>query len=711
MHNITNENSTILPSVDNEVAYSDLFYRSLFEYNPSIVLFMDIQGIIAKPNDEFSEVLGYSNGEIVLSSLERFLPSDEIPKYRELFNKVLYGETQKINTKLLHKTGKYLYFSIVGLPATFGGKIIGVFVIAIDITGFKETEYELDQVELKFRSVVEEAFIGVYIIGQDGQIVYGNPKFYQILGTEFREGLNIREFIHPEDHPIQKSILDNLIGGGDGVDHSFRIIRENGTLIDIEAHSKKVYFQNNRPRVVGTLQDITERKKSEDRIKYLAYYDSLTDLPNRMFFNTKLERELVNSKMLHQKLAVMILDLDRFKYINDTLGHRVGDKLLKQVSLRLKSVLEDNQDTLARLGGDGFIILSLNIPNTNGVMELAKRLIELLEKPFHVEEYELFITASLGISIFPIDGVDSETIIKHADSALHKAKDKGRNNFQIFTSSMNAEAYKIFTLESDLRKALQLNQFELYYQPKICAINHEILGAEALIRWNHPKFGVVTPDEFIPLAEETGIIHEIGKWVKETACFQNKEWQDSGLQAIPISINLSASRFLEKDLISNIVEILAKTELGPEYLEIEITETSLLENEKVVFSALDELNSIGIKVSLDDFGTGYSSLSYLKRFKGRIDTLKIDRTFINDLSLSDPDDSNFITKSIIEIAQHLKMNVVAEGVETLEQLEILRAYKCNTIQGYLFSKPVPAHELSLLLRKGKIETPPVFNAD
>ena len=270
---------------------------------------------------------------------------------------------------------------------------------------------------------------------------------------------------------------------------------------------------------------------------------------------------------------------------------------------------------------------------------------------------------------------------------------------------MDIEAYKIFTLESDLRKALELNQLELYYQPKICATTNQIIGAEALIRWNHPDWGIVSPDEFISLAEETGKIIKMGKWIKYTACTQNKAWQDAGLPAIPVSINLSAHRFLEKDLLNNIKEVLKNTKLDPKYLEIEILETSLLENEKVVFSILDELRKIGIRTTLDDFGTGYSSLSYLKGFKGRIDTLKIDRTFISDLSRTDLDNSNYITKTIIQLAQHLKMEVVAEGVETVEQLEILKEYKCNIIQGYLFSKPVPADEFATLLKKGKIEIP------
>ena len=704
MEKKTDEISKILPNNNMEIINSDLFYRSLFEFNPDMVFFLDTQGIIAKSNAGFSKALGYSIEEIALSTMERFLPSSEISKNREFFKKVLTGERVIANTVFLHKNGESLQIRYAGLPAIFDGKTIGVFVIAKDITEMKKTEIELNQTEKIFSSIVEQAFIGVYFIEQGGLIRYGNHQIYKILGTDFSKDLNFWDYVHPKDLQSQQFILDHLINGEDGVDHSFRIIKKDGTIIDVEAHSKKVYLENIGPIVIGTLQDITERKKAEDLNKYLAYHDPLTDLPNSRLYQERLKQELIISKSLEQKLAVMILDLDRFKYVNDTLGHPVGDKLLKSISTRLKQNIGD-RDVLARMGGDEFAVCLPNILHTKEVIEFAKTLIESLEEPFHIEKYELFITASVGISIFPNDGEDFETLIKHADSALYKAKDKGRNTYQIFTSSMDAEAYKIFTLESDLRKALELDQLELYYQPKVNATTNQIIGAEALIRWNHPEWGVVSPDEFIPLAEETGLITEINKYVKYTACSQNKSWQDAGLPAIPISINVSAHRFLEKDLIENIEKVLAHTNLSPEYLELEILESSLLENEKVVFSILDKIRKIGIRISLDDFGTGYSSLSYLKSYKGRIDTLKVDRSFINDLSQTEVGDSNFITKTIIQLAQQLKMEVVAEGVETVVQLEILKEYKCNTIQGYLFSKPVPADEFARLLQMVNIETP------
>ena len=336
-----------------------------------MAFFTDTSGIIAKTNGKSLEILEYTAEEIELNSIEQLFPSSERSTFREFFNRVLSGEKQYMNTIFLHKTGKPLQIRMEGIPALVNDKVVGIFVIATDMTKMMEIEVELNQTELKFKGIVEQAFVGVYIIEQDGQISYGNPKFYQIVGAKSSEVINIWEYIHQDDQLSQKSILNHLVNGEDGVDHSFRMIRKDRTLIDIEAHSKKTYLQGNRPTVIGTLQDVTERKKAEDLNKYLAYHDSLTDLPNRRLFQDKLEQTLEMSKILHQKLAVIILDLDRFKYINDTLGHPVGDKLLKQISERLIKSIRD-QDVLARLGGDEFAVLLPNIDNTIEAIDYSK---------------------------------------------------------------------------------------------------------------------------------------------------------------------------------------------------------------------------------------------------------------------------------------------------------------------------------------------------
>ncbi|WP_428909990.1 EAL domain-containing protein [Niallia sp. Krafla_26] len=696
-------NSTDDSSRTSTIVDSDLFYRSLFEYNPDMVVFLDMNGIIANTNEGFSEKLGYTRKEMELKPFEELLLPSEIAIYKELFKKAMTGERQYSYTTFLHKSGSNVDISLDLIPAITEDKVIGMFGIAKDITKMTQSVLELAESELKFSSIVEEALIGVYMVEEDGKVSYGNQKFHEILGEDdYTTKINFFDYTHPEDMSHLDSIGKVLMDGEKGIIHTYRMIKKDGTILDIESHSKKVFLQN-KPYIVGTLQDITERKKAAELNEYMAYHDFLTGLPNQRLFYKKLEQELIISKTLQQPLTVMMLDLDRFKYVNDTLGHSIGNQLLQQASKRFERCIRDD-DVLSRDGGDEFAIL---LPNTytHRVAEYAKKLIKSLKDPFHIDKYELFITASIGISIFPNDGEDAETLLKHADSALNKAKAKGKNTYQIYTSSIDTEAYKRFALESDLRKALEMNQLELYYQPQICATTFQMIGAEALIRWNHPEWGIVSPGEFIPIAEEIGMTIEIGRWIKESVCIQNKAWQDAGLPAIPVSINLSAQRFLEKDLVVNLKKILSEINLDPKYLQVEIVETYLLENETVVISILDELKKLGIKVFLDDFGTGYSSLSYLKRFKGKIDTLKIDRSFINDLSRTDAENSNFITKTIIDLAHHLEMDVVAEGVETVEQLELLKEYNCNMIQGYLFSKPIPADEFAIHLKKGKIELP------
>ncbi|WP_185907978.1 sensor domain-containing protein [Psychrobacillus soli] len=540
----------------------------------------------------------------------------------------------------------------------------------------------------------------VYFVNSLGSLEKMNDVFFQKLGFTYNYEINTIDLLLPANYiQLYKEAFHKVLSGIPQ-NINIKFIHKMGRIMDIHLTMMPAYIDGTIQGAFGIAKDITDHMEAVKLNTYLANYDSLTGLPNRRLFQEKLEQAIIVANTLNQKVAVMYLDLDRFKYINDTLGHTLGDKLLIQIANRLKFSLGDNA-VLARLGGDEFGVLLTNF-YTQQAKERSLNIIESLDKPFLVENYNLFVTTSIGISIYPHDGTDSLTLMKNADSALYKAKELGKNNFQVYSSSLNAQTYKIFTLESSLRHAIELNQLELYYQPKVCPNTYEIVGAEALIRWNHPEWGIVSPDEFIPLAEETGLDIEIGNWVKRTTCIQNKQWQDANLPKIAVSINLSANRFLEQSLITNVVNVLEETKLESKYLEIEITETSLLENEKIVFSVLEGLKGLGVKVALDDFGTGYSSLSSLKRFKGLIEILKIDRTFINDLTPLDTADSNFIAKMIIQLSQQLRMAVVAEGVETTDQLEVLNNYNCDSIQGYLFSKPVPASDFEKLLRKGKL---------
>jgi diguanylate cyclase (GGDEF)-like protein/PAS domain S-box-containing protein len=444
---------------------------------------------------------------------------------------------------------------------------------------------------------------------------------------------------------------------------------------------------------VAIFSDITERKASEDHVRHLAHHDALTNLPNRMLLMERLSHALAHAHRHGQRVAVMFLDLDRFKNINDTLGHTAGDQLLKSVAERLSECVRED-DTVARLGGDEFVMILEEVSNIQDVAGVAQKLINALERPVMLERQEVFATTSIGISIYPDDGDSAEILIKHADTAMYRAKEQGRNNCQFYTADMNERALERLTMENSLRHALERNEFMLYYQPQVDLRTRGITGMEALLRWQHPDFGLVSPARFIPIAEETGLIVPIGEWVLRAACFQNKAWQDAGMPRLHVAVNLSARQFKQPNLVNVVSQVLADSGLEPRYLELEITESIAMEHAEETIARLNELKAMGVTISMDDFGTGHSSLSYLKRFP--IDTLKIDRSFVQDVLLDSQDSA--IAAAITTMARSLKMKVVTEGVETQEQIGFLREHDRDEVQGYYFSHPLPADAFADLLR-------------
>ena len=425
------------------------------------------------------------------------------------------------------------------------------------------------------------------------------------------------------------------------------------------------------------------QKRVEDTIKHQASHDLLTGLPNRLLFNDRLSLELVHLHQGGKMLAVVFLDLDYFKNINDTLGHATGDQLLQKVAQRLQACLREG-DLVARWGGDEFTILLPLVQSAENAVHIVERILHVISAPFDFNGQEFYVKASIGIAFAPYDGRDAETLLKNADAAMYKAKQKGRNNYQVYTPAIGNKALERMVLENNLYKALQREEFLLYYQPQLEIATGEIVGMEALIRWQSVEKGLIRPDHFIPVAEETGLIFQIGEWVLRTACQQNKLWQQAGLPPIRIAVNLSARQFQQKDLVKTIAKVLNETGLDPEYLEIEITETIAIQDVDFTISVLHTLRSMGIHISMDDFGIGYSSLWSLKRFP--LDKLKIDRSFIHDF-ICDHKDAAIIT-AIIDLGHALNLKLIAEGVETTEQLKFLRSMNCDGIQGYLFSPPV-----------------------
>ncbi|MUK88998.1 EAL domain-containing protein [Ornithinibacillus sp. L9] len=554
--------------------------------------------------------------------------------------------------------------------------------------------------------ISETSLDAMIVLDEDGIIKRTNPsvnkmlqyRYEEIIGqpiyTLFKEK-DAKEFIGA----ILQAIHDMGHIKGYKNQEEITITKKDGTtfLAEIQIGLKTI---QSTIMIACTIRDITKQKKNEQMIKYMAYHDMLTDLPNRRALNTSLPKYINRAKELNQSLGILLLNMDRFKYVNDSLGHAIGDQILQEIATRLTTTVRKD-DVVARVGGDEFAII---LPNTDREksLEIAEQVIAEFQKPLFVNNYELYITTSIGLSVFPYDGEEYLELIKNSHTALYRAKEQGKNNYNVFHSGMNMQSYRSFSMQNDLRKAIEREEFELYYQPRVNIETGKVDSAEALLRWNHPSWGIVPPLEFIPLAEETGQIVEIGKWVLKTVCEQIASWKKEGIPPIRVAINCSAQQFLHKNLISKLDQFISQSEVNPTLLEIEITESVLLKNEDMTTKMIHQLKEMGITISIDDFGTGYSSLHYLSKLP--INTLKIDKSFT--LGIDDKTNQNrSIIMTIISLAKSLNMNVIAEGVETEKQLKFLRTQQCEEVQGFLFSPPIQPDLLQdiLLQEDYKIE--------
>jgi len=512
--------------------------------------------------------------------------------------------------------------------------------------------------------------------------------------------------VHPDDRPLVTGALQKLVAQQTPCDIDHRIVLPNGSDFVIHLQAEAVREEEvDEVTVIGTAQDITERKQAERAIHQLAYYDSLTGLANRVLFKDRLSNAISYAARHDQHLATLFIDLDRFKIINDTLGHTVGDLLLTRVAERLSESVRQSDSVsrhadhepahaLARLGGDEFTILLTALPQPEDAGRVARRILDSLAHPFSIEGHEIFISASIGISIYPSDGATVEALLKNADTAMYHAKEQGRNNCQFYSSGLNAAAAERLDLENELRRALEREEFVVFYQPKLNIHSREILGAEALVRWKHPKRGLVPPGVFLNAAIDTGLIRSMDEWVLREACRQVKAWETAGLPAISISANVSNSLFHGRTLPATVADALRDSGLNPSQLELELTESIAMRDVEASVTMLEGLRTMGVRLSIDDFGTGYSSLSYLQRFP--LSRLKIDQSFVRDLLTNE--NNVKITRAIIAMAHSLNLSVLAEGVETEGQLARLREEGCDEVQGYLFSRPVCAEDFEKLLR-------------
>jgi len=612
---------------------------------------------------------------------------------------VAHGEPFDIELEVVTAKASRKWVRAVGVPIHEGGRVVKLRGSMQDISDRKRAERMLFEQKERAQITLQSIADAVITTDAEGLIDYMNPVAEQLSGWNLEAAMGqplptVLSLVdaqtgQPMPIPMAQALAE---GGPHRLSGSSLLVRPDGSRSAIEDSVAPIRGRDGE--IVGgvlVFHDVTEAREITARIAYQATHDALTGLPNRLLAWDRLNQAIAAAERGGHCVGVMFLDLDRFKNINDSLGHNLADGLLKQVAERLTSVTR-GIDTVSRQGGDEFTVI---IPNAQRARfaDLAEKILNVAAATYLVEQHELSVTFSIGISVYPDDGADAEMLVKNADAAMYAAKANGRNNFQFYAREMNRRAAARLQLEGELRHALARGEFEVYYQPKVDAADGHLSGAEALIRWNHPDKGIVSPAEFISIAEESGLIVPIGRWITQEVCRQNRAWLLSGLPCVPISVNLSALQFRDRSLVASLRTILLETGLPPRLLELELTESFLMQASEAVVGALHKLKELGIGLSIDDFGTGYSSLSYLKRFP--IDTLKIDQVFVRDIP-GDNDDAAIID-AIISMGHSLRLSVIAEGVETTEQLEFLKALGCDEIQGYYFGRPMPTQEFAKML--------------
>jgi len=628
------------------------------------------------------------------------------PGYREKIESALQkaittGEHQSIQCKVKNKKGEVLDL-ILNAQVIFDKdnnpiKAIGTTQDITEYVSIKEREKELS-------TLLEHSSNEIYIIARDTfKYLYVNQGACRSLGYSEEELLSMNVFdTNPELTHEEVLLMERLFGDSDHILNKTIHKRKDGSLYYVQSYIHHITYHGNPAYVIfdtDITQEIELQKEYEEQTKMLhhqAHHDSLTNLPNRTLFKDRLTQAILSAKHNKEKFALLFIDLDQFKKINDSLGHHVGDKVLIEAATRLQSIIKE-EDTLARLGGDEFTIILKDIQNIQNVSIIAQKLVNIMQDPITINKHNLYVTSSIGISIYPDDAKTADNLVKYADAAMYKAKDEGRDNFQFYSRDMTAFAFERVIMESSLRIAIKEDQFEVYYQPQFEAKSHKIRGMEALIRWNHPTLGLVSPAKFIPIAEENGLIVEIDRIVMKKAMAQFVSWYEMGLTPGVLSLNLAMKQLSQQDFTAFLLQSMNTLKFHAHWLELEITEGQVMNNPESSIEKLKQINEMGIEIAIDDFGTGYSSLSYLKKLP--LDKLKIDRSFVRDIP--DDEDDMAITKAIIALGKSLNLTLIAEGVETEEQRDFLIENECDLIQGYLYSPPKPEDEIERLLKENR----------
>lgn len=663
----------------------------------SIVAITDPQGTILHVNELFLKISQYTAEELIGQN-HRIINSGYHSKefFKEMWRTIGFGKVWRGEIRNKTKHGDLYWVDTTIVPfLDEKGKPYQYISIRNDITHRKKMEKELQQREELYRLITENSSDLISVVDTTGIFQYVSPSHKIITGFDIGEltSRSLFEYIHPKDRNRIKHALENSKKSSYTTLIEFKLKTKTDDYIDVETtiNSMPIKQRHENTRLL-VMRDISQRKKSEKIIEHLAFHDSLTDLPNRRLFLRRIEEDLMQASYEGTKIAVLFLDVDRFKIINDSFGHELGDNVLLEAVTRIKKQIKA-EDFLARFGGDEFTMLLTDIESKDEVEEMVERIKQDFTRPFKIGNKSYPLTFSIGIALYPEDGKSINELIGRADTALYHVKERGRGNYAFFSKEMEQKSLERTLLDNELRKAVHTNQFYIKYQPKINLKNKEVMGMEALLRWKHPEIGMIPPDKFIPQAEESGLINEIGEWVLKEACTFAKSLQNNGCKDCIISVNLSGKQLEDENFINKLKHILSETGLEPKYLDLEITE-NILVNERTVFHMLNQIRELGVHISIDDFGTGYSSLSYVKDLP--VNTLKIDMSFIRDIEHSE--ESKAIVFAIIKLAETLDMNVIAEGIENEEQLDILVDNGCSNAQGYLFSKPLIADEFKKFIQ-------------
>ena len=671
---------------------SDALLRLIADSVPALMAYYDLPGLRCQfANQGYAAYNGHSTESILGLTVQEAIGDKAWQAIQPHLDRCSHGERVKYTREQTLPNGEVRMIEVNLIPHFDGaGQQLGSFVLITDITERWRAEREVRQSEERMRKFTEATDEAI-VFHRDGLITDGNEALTRLTGYSLQEvtGLSIFNFISPEWHAVA---LDYTRAGREDP-YEITIRHKHGHAIPVEVVGKTMPLHHADYRIV-VVRDITARKQAQEREAFIALHDSLTQLPNRHFLMEQLSQVLSLARRRHGRVAVLFMNLDHFKTVNDSLGHHAGDQLLRNVAERLRNGVSD-ADVVARLGGDEFVVVLTDIQTPDDAAMVADKLLDSMQGVFTVDHLPLTISPSIGISLFPDHGASADVLLRCADAAMQHAKESGRGNRQFYAASMDASALNVLHQERLLRDAIAHNGFVLHYQPQICLADGTLQGLEALVRWRHPERGLVGPGEFITFSESRGLITPIGRWVMREACRQLKAWQDEGLPPVPVAVNLSALEFRQRDVAAEIAAVLLETGLAPQYLEIELTESVLMHQTGQVLDTLNAIKALGVGISIDDFGTGYSSLAYLKRYP--IDKLKIDRSFVADTP-SNTDDVAIVT-AIIQMGRSLQLQTVAEGVETQAQIELLAGLGCDLMQGFVVSAPLDAEATERWLRR------------